>query len=423
MARNNNTSSLGAPPSGSDHDSIDKTSQTTLLMEEYKLHKQEAIQHFGVLYRQSSFIQLFGLVLISLTALVHGNTQAIYFLKAPLSLRFFSLAGVAILLFYLASTVATASYSLLIGRRRMAELETQINALAAQELLSYETDLSRRSGRDFSLLDGALTPLAWAFTWRLALFFGAILCLAFLSFEVMPDGYAAAYTAGIVYFSVQQLKHYYITFAAFGTKSLDRHVRPQPVRLARLVGRIAHHLTNAIVLILFFIIFLGDTATIAHSVDHAVAGLGGYATWQIALAILVYSFICTVGFPAPSEATLLLIPQVGPVVVYASSSIGRGLGSVALAAIVYYWLNQRGRGFDRFRSRRIRLQLSRIGLKLNRWLTPVYFLCQAIPWGPAKSSTIFYSGYIGLSKTVLAAIFFLSGIGMIIRMFLVSLLL
>jgi hypothetical protein len=308
----------------------------------------------------------------------------------------------------------------------MAQLEDYINKLAGEDLLSYETDLSGRFHENFALIDGTLTPFAWASSWRMALFCGASLCLAFLSFEVMSDGYATAYTATIAYFSFQQLKNYSFLFTAFGDEVIDRTLEARSVPRPRAITHVTYHLTNWFVFVIFCIIFFGDSgqfnSPISNLVARAVSGLGEYAGWQITGVILVYSFFCAIGFPAPSEATLLLVPHVGPVAVYIASAVGKGLGSVALAAFVYYSLNREGRFFDRFHSYRMRIHLSWIGLKLNGWLKSIYFLCQAIPWAPAKSSTIFYSSYTGLSRRVLAAIFILSGVGMIIRMFLVSVL-
>ena len=406
---------------------VNSTGKLTLLIEEYKLHKQEALHHLDVLYRQSSFIQLYGIVLLSLAALIYGVSQTINFGNVPTPLRISSIIGATILLFYLTSTVATASYSLLIGRRRMAQLEAQINKLACDKLLSYETALSGRFHENFALIDGTLTPFAWASSWRMALFCGASLCLVFLSFEVMSDGYATIYTATVVYFSFHLLKNYWFFFTEHGNEVITATLDAPSLARPRALDHAAYHLTNWLVLVIFCLIFFGDisqfTDPISNSVAWTVSGLGDYARWQITSAILVYSFLCAIGLPAPSEATLLLIPHVGSVTVYAASAIGKGLGSVALATFVYYSLNRSGRFFDRFRSYRIRVQLSWVGRKLNGSLKEIiYFICQAIPWAPAKSSTIFYSSYAGISKWTLSIIFVLSGSGMVVRMFLVSVL-
>jgi hypothetical protein len=397
----------------------------TLLMEEYKLHKQEALHHLDVLYKQSSFIQLFGLVLLSLVALIYGKPGTVDLLTIPSLLRVSSLLGAAILLFYLTSTVATASYSLLIGRRRMAQLEAHINKLAGEELLSYETDLSGRFHENFALIDGTLTPFAWASSWRMALFCGASLCLVFLGFKVMADGYPMVYMATIAYFSFHQLKNYFFFFSRHGNDVITRTLKARSVPRPRALTHVSHHLVNLFVFIVFCVIFFGGQFAdpISRAVAHTVSELGDYAGWKIASAILVYSFVCAIGFPAPSEATLLLIPHVGFVTVYAASAIGKGLGSVALAMFVHNSLSRSGRFFDRLRSNRARLQISWIGRKLDGpGKEVVYFACQAIPWGPAKSSTILYSSYTGLSRRVLAAVFTMSGVGMVFRMVSVSIL-
>lgn len=406
-------------------ESVNNTEKLTILIEEYKLHKQEALHHLDVLYRQSSFIQLYGIVLLSLSVLIYGGSQTIDFSSVPAPLRISSLLGATILLFYLTSTVATASYSLLIGRRRMAQLETQINKFSGQELLSYETALARRFHENFALIDGTLTPFAWSSVWRLALFCGASVCLAFLSFELMSDGYAKIYMATVLYFSLRQLHNYWFPFTKYGNEVITKTLNADAVERPQIPALLRKYLAELLVVVLFIVIFFGDigqsTDPISNSVTRAVSRLGDYPGWQITIAILFYSFLCAIGLPAPSEATLLLVPHVGSVTVYAASAIGKGLGSVALATFVYYSLNRSGGFFDRFRSYRVRVQISWVGQKLNGSLKDViYFLCQAVPWGPAKSSTILYSSYTVLSRRVLVLIFTLSGVGMIIRMFLVS---
>jgi hypothetical protein len=379
---------------------VSSAEKLTVLVEEYKLHKQEASRHLDALYKQSSFIQLYGLVLLSLATLTYGNSETISFSSVPMALRVASLLGAAILLFYLTSTVATSSYALVIGRRRMAQLEAQINKLAGEELLSYETDLSGRFHENFALIDGTLTPFAWASSWRVALFCGASLCLVFLSFEVMPDGYATVYTATVAYFSFQQLKNYSFFFTKYGDEAIGRTLEASSVPRPTALRHITYHLTNWLLFVVFCVIFFGDigqfTDPISTVVARTISELGDYPKWQVTIAILVYSFLCAIGLPAPSEATLLLIPHVGLVPVYAASALGKGLGSVALATFVYSSLNRSGRFFDRFHASRRRVQLSWIGRKLNGpGQEAIYFLCQAVPWGPAKSATILYSSYLG----------------------------
>src|SRR4051812_21145033 len=85
--------------------SVSSTEKLTLLMEEYKLHKQEASLHLHVLYKQSSFIQLYGLVLLWLATLIYGHLGTINISTVPPPLRIASVIGAAILLFFLTSTV------------------------------------------------------------------------------------------------------------------------------------------------------------------------------------------------------------------------------------------------------------------------------------------------------------------------------
>lgn len=407
----------------------DRAAKATFLIEEYKLHKEEALRHLDVLYKQSAFIQLYGLVLLSLVAVSYGGaTKPVELITLPTPLRVFSLLGAAVFLFYLTSTVATASYSIVIGRRRMAQIEGQINKIAGEEIFTYETALSGRFHENFALVDGSLTPFAWTASWRIVLFCGASVCLGFLGFRVMPEGYAIIYAASVVYFGLKQLSSYLFIFTEYGNKVITDTLVSQSAPRPRVFQHIVSNLRNWLIFVIFCLIVFGDiwrfTDPISAFVARAVPDVGAYSPWQVFCAILIYSILCALGaLPAPSEATLLLIPHVGLVTVYAASALGRGLGSLALATLVNYCLRRSGSSLTRFLIFPTRLQSIWSNRKLAWPLAEIlYFACQAIPWGPAKSSTMIYTSYAGQSRRALASIFILSGVGMIFRMYLVSVL-
>lgn len=156
-------------------------------------------------------------------------------------------------------------------------------------------------------------------------------------------------------------------------------------------------------------------------IDRALLLVGQYSDWQVLVGIAVFTFLCAIGLPAPSEAPLLLVLTLGGPSVYLASAIGKGLGSAFLGLLVYLSLSRRGRVLDAIRNYRDQAHRGWIGSKLNGGLKDVIYLaCQAIPFAPMRSSTLIYSGFVNHTKKTLLIIFALSAIGTIFRMLLVS---
>jgi hypothetical protein len=396
-----------------------------ILLEEYKIHKQETLQHLGVLQRQSSYIQLSGAVLLTLVIYIYGKPDGFNLSEIPKTFQTAALIGAAVLLFYLSSSVATASYSILVLRRRMAWIEQRINELSNETLLTYESFLSRRFHESPTLSDGTITPHAMSGLWRIVLFSGASLLLIVLGLEIIPPGWSIFYSVTVGYISIIQIINYEVFFTPYGQKVMDDTIALGDAEVARGPRRIGYHLFNLLTFILFAIIFFGDIREfhdpLSRMIDGAIILVGQYSDWQVLAGIAVFTFLCAIGLPAPSEAPLLLVSSLGGPSVYLASAIGKGLGSAFLGLLVYLSLSRRGRVLDGIRNYRDQFHRGWIGSKLNGGLKDViYFACQAIPFAPMRSSTMIYSGFVNHTKRTLLIVFAISAIGTMVRMFLVS---
>ena len=105
------------------------------------------------------------------------------------------------------------------------------------------------------------------------------------------------------------------------------------------------------------------------------------------LSIVVYQVACTLFWPTPSEAPLLLYPRLSLVTILALCVVGKVLGAVA---ILVGWTHVERlalraparvvRGRDWVRDR------------LARYGFPAYFVMQAVPFMPMRTSLYVYAG-------------------------------
>jgi hypothetical protein len=111
------------------------------------------------------------------------------------------------------------------------------------------------------------------------------------------------------------------------------------------------------------------------------------ATVLVALAVVGYQVACTLFWPTPSEAPLLLYPKMSLVVILALCVLGKVLGALAILAgltRVERWV---ARGPRRLAGLRDRLRQ-----RLVRWGFPAYFVMQAVPFMPMRASLYLYAG-------------------------------
>jgi hypothetical protein len=106
-----------------------------------------------------------------------------------------------------------------------------------------------------------------------------------------------------------------------------------------------------------------------------------------AVSVVVYQVACTLFWPTPSEAPLLLYPRISLVTILALCVVGKVLGAVAILA---GW-----KQIERFGARmpaRVSCARDRVRARLVRYGFPAYFLTQAVPFMPMRTGLYVYAG-------------------------------
>jgi hypothetical protein len=105
------------------------------------------------------------------------------------------------------------------------------------------------------------------------------------------------------------------------------------------------------------------------------------------MSVVLYQVACTLFWPTPSEAPLLLYPRMSLVTILALCVIGKVMGAVAILA---GW-----KQVERLASRTpARLVRGRDWMRdrLARYGFPAYFVMQAVPFMPMRTSLYVYAG-------------------------------
>ena len=106
-----------------------------------------------------------------------------------------------------------------------------------------------------------------------------------------------------------------------------------------------------------------------------------------AVSVVVYQVACTLFWPTPSEAPLLLYPKISLVTILALCVIGKVLGAVAILA-----------GWKQVERFGARMPARVAGARdwIRNWLVlygfPAYFLTQAVPFMPMRTGLYVYAG-------------------------------
>jgi hypothetical protein len=106
-----------------------------------------------------------------------------------------------------------------------------------------------------------------------------------------------------------------------------------------------------------------------------------------AVSVVVYQVACTLFWPTPSEAPLLLYPKISLVTILALCVIGKVLGAVAILA-----------GWKQVERIGARMPARAAGVRdwIRNWLVrygfPAYFLTQAVPFMPMRTGLYVYAG-------------------------------
>jgi hypothetical protein len=106
-----------------------------------------------------------------------------------------------------------------------------------------------------------------------------------------------------------------------------------------------------------------------------------------ALSVVVYQVACTLFWPTPSEAPLLLYPRVSLVTILALCVVGKVLGAIVILA---GW--KQVERFGRRTPARVARVRSWMTERLRRYGFPAYFAMQAVPFMPMRTSLYVYAG-------------------------------
>lgn len=410
---------------------------TSILIREYGLAKRDAAYQQSQLEKQTTYIQLYGMFLFLITALAYGGGDMpsgsrfallnINIEKLDHKLKLAIMIGGAALLFYLASAVTASSYAYEVMRRRLADLERTINAVFGQPLLRFERELYGHFYGPLARSGATLTPYFWSGFWRLVLFVGASYVLIFLSSKFLGEKTAVFYSANIFYFTWRHLSDYVQIHFRSVARTLEESDASTNNTDAVLVA--INYIFNYFVVIFIFFAVFGELSiwvqSLVSQIFPALIDIAPeYKQRTIALAIGIYTFLCALFLPTPSEAPLLLTTFLPLPVLFLVACFGKALGSVGLAFGVS-WYMDRPDDVDNWLGKLVRKASGswQSSIGVQSWLAVFYFVFQSIPFLPMRTSTLAYAHLVGRTSYMYLVVFILSGVGTFFRMYLMALLL
>ncbi len=385
-----------------------------VLLEEYKLHRQEILQQLAIYNQQTNYMQLLGLVLVSVAGVVFKEKAVLNAL--PEVARLFVLCLAACFAFYLVSTVMSAAYMFLILRRRMKEIEIAINGRLKLEVMGYETNVAPRFLTKIFYADGFITPHALSGVWRILLFWGSLITLTFLAHVSLDSKiYHYFYSVTVCYIGVM-LAYKYFSLSSPGherafEQSYNGRELGNTANLLRAAQWLQYYVALMILLGVYFFSSAADQFGV-RALDWLIM-LREVSERLMLTGTVVYTALCAIILPTPSEAPLVFFGKVATWKLFVAACIGKAIGSLILACIVGLlarktaqppeWLT-RNFGDHPFE-----------GTWIGRSSAVLYFACQAIPFAPMRTSTVIYAWSAGLSWTKAGWIVVASGLGTIIR--------
>ena len=391
--------------------------QADLLLEEYKCHRNEVAAAQQISDLQTRYFQIYGAFISSVAIYILNDTNS-WAKSLGITQKTIAALIAAALAFYLVSDAMSTSYKFIVLRGRMAQLERRINRLLrrnnSEDLMTFESQTTPVLFGAFFSGMGFPTPVAWSGIWRFVLFALILIVLVVLSdysgMARIGFDYSVSILAIGATLAIQTVGMYRRTASTLDPKPIDN-----------LVGS-AKFLSWLIALFVFVCVL--DAAK--YGTPSVPWFLNGGYIFTI-FKTFVYSMFCAMFLPTPSEAPLALMPDfiwgnwfmIGSILGF--SAIGKGLGAALLAfstpSIVRFFP-----GIDKLAN------ASWIKSILNHWQSNqllfnwkaavIYFLFQAIPFAPMRTSTIALAFFCKSSKLFVFSIFWLSALGTIFRMLL-----
>lgn len=363
-----------------------------ILIEEYKIHKDDLYRHRAIYTSNTTYLQFLGIFIFTIYLYAFEHKDFVQGL--PLEVRLLILSLGSLLIFFFFSSVIASIYMFFILRRRMAEIENRINKALGEPAMIYESQIAPVYFERPSPHHGFLNPLSYQSIFRILLFTAATLFLIFIAVIFLGEiNTALVYIVVNFYIWIMLLfsysKIYYL--ARDGFNSLDVSARSAISPFSEIVGSSI----NLLAIVLLVLLYYGDGLEYYRYSEQYISrwGIELYETIQythgyaIFLAIGTYTMLCAIIVPTPSEMPILLWETLPILPLLAASSFGRAIGAILLASGVFlfrpllpYWLVKAA---DNAPSRRI---YWRDGMGPT-----LYILFQSIPFLPMRTSTILFA--------------------------------
>lgn len=393
-----------------------------VLLKEYELHRNELFLQVDLYNRQTKYTYLYGSLLIAILTLILGiGTRDLSswiglndpkcqgsvdlsnsFLQNNLSFKIALLALLtftAAMAFYLVSTIMSSSYMFLILRRRMSVIEKKINSiLESTELLEYESRLTQNYLEQSSYGNYSLTPHFLAGVWRIVLFLTVIVVLGAISFIILPKEICVYYIATISFIAIFLITQYILLYTKRNKENFDKFISNPGFEFRKIKKSF---ILGIIIGFIFFVFLIPVLYLNPNSIDpSSIRSIGllnfselGGKTWILLVNIFIYNIACAIFLPTLSEAPLLFYNQIPILIIIIVSSLGKGIGALVVSKT---W-----RTFEKLAEK---MKLSFLFWPKNRIEKYIktkgfiaYFIMQAIPFMPMRSSIYIYS-YVSNNK-------------------------
>ncbi|MCR9140187.1 MAG: hypothetical protein NXI27_29660 [Alphaproteobacteria bacterium] len=400
---------------------VEDDPSVAVLMEEYKLHRAEAAENSAKNNRQVTYIQIYGLFLVAVAGSYYQFSDAFKGARIPDALTLPVLIIAASLLFYLYSQIYLSSFTFRVLRMRMAEIEQEINKRSKAKLLRYEQEVAPEFFGKPMIVSRYLSPNTWLQLFLVSLFVSAAYVVSGLALTLLSNRptIALVFVGSTAFFAFALLWENF-KLSRPGVLAFSSSPSPTPNVTKNL--KLARYALNYFVVVFVVFIFAFDKVDYEASsyvlswINHFFTALETMSKASVALLVSAYTALCGYFLPTPSELPLALVEPLGWGLVLLSSSIGKGLGAVALMSTsrLYFKVNDYSPGdFSSFVDGSV---LSSIVSSQNA--DRAYFVCQSIPFLPMRSATVAYAAISdsGLRSYLVVAAG--SAVGTVVRMLL-----
>ena len=396
-----------------------------LLLEKYKLLRAEALENSAKNNQQVAYIQAYGLFLFFVTGAFFNFTTDLTLSKLPENFRLPLLVVAASLLFYFYSQVYLSSFSFRILRKRMSELELEINNRTSEPLLKYESSIAPKYFGQLTIDGNRLLPNFWLQFFTLVLFGAAVFLLTALAQKLL-SGHPISeifFIGSLIFFSWRLVWENF-TFSFPGAISFNGNAGVTLTNWMKASRLASYPLNYAVVLALTFMAFINQlndplSAYFFVQFNSFYSSLLALDHSSIAIWTAIYTALCgIVPLPTPSELPLAFIPVVGAFPILLASAIGKAVGSTILflASHLYFKFNRMN-----IEGWRTSLEVGPAA-KLIKFggLDAMFVISQLIPLAPMRSATIGYAAVTPIAAKSLFVVALGSAVGTISRMLIIG---